>query len=384
MNPLLLHEFEQHFHASPTHLIRAPGRVNLIGEHTDYNQGFVLPMAIDRNVEIILRSRPDRRVIVRSLEFDETADLQLDDLEHKQGWSEYIRGAAWAVEKLGWRPSGWEGLLTGNIPRGAGLSSSSAVTVAAILGFAANTPEHQHILKDDAARVAILGHTAEDEWVGVHGGIMDQMVCVLSKPGHALFLDCRTLESRHIPISSEIKVFVLDTATRRGLVTSAYNERRSQCDQAARALGVPALRDADLELLEVRAGKIDDVIYRRARHVITENERVLMAVQALQANDLTGLGKLLDASHDSLQMDFEVSNDALDAMVSISRHQPGCYGARMTGAGFGGCAIALVAKGSGEEFTANVSREYQKTTGLEATVTICQAEEGASIVPLTI
>jgi galactokinase len=379
MKAPLASKFERRFHASAAYLVRAPGRVNIIGEHTDYNEGFVLPMAIDRAVQIALRPRPDNRVILHSLEYGETIEFPLDDLQRGKGWAEYVKGAAWAMQAEGWTLSGWEGLMTSDVPRGAGLSSSSAVVIAAILAFAAASD-----LSPDPVKTALLGHQAEDGWIGVHVGIMDQMASVLSRPGHVLFLDCRTLEFQHIPLPKGMTVAVMDTTTRRGLVDSAYNERRRQCDSAAKALGVRALRDMDEAGFQSRADRLDEVTHRRARHIITENSRVLQAVEAMRQGDAETLGRLLDASHASLRDDFEVSSEALDVLVAIARRQPGCYGARMTGAGFGGCAVALVKNDRGPEFAATVTKEYHRATGLMPEVYLCRAVQGASLTRLTL
>lgn len=378
MTPTVSDQFNNMFEKPATVLVRAPGRVNLIGEHTDYNNGYVLPMAINRTVQIALRPRQDLLVRLHALDYDETITFSLDALEKGKGWVQYIKGAAWAMQEDGWSLCGWDGLMSGDVPPGAGLSSSSAVTMAAILAFAAAAGRTA-----DPVGAALLGHRAEDGWVGVHGGIMDQMVCVLARPGHALFLDCRSLETRHIPLPNGLVTAVLDTATRRGLVDSAYNERRSQCDTAAKILGVPALRDVDEDSLQSHATILDEVTFRRARHVVTENQRVLQVVAAMQNGDAQTLGCLLDASHASLRNDFEVSSEALDAMVAIARRQPGCYGARMTGAGFGGCAVALVEQTHGDEFSAAVIREYQQATGLEPSVNLCIPSEGATSIRLT-
>ena len=379
MSTSLTTEFERQFHSPASFLVRAPGRVNIIGEHTDYNEGFVLPMAIDRAVQIVLRPRPDRRVILHSLEYGETVEFSLDGLHKGNGWAEYIKGAAWAMQEDGWTLSGWNGVMTGDVPRGAGLSSSSAVVVAAIMACAAASGREPGPVK-----VALLGRQAEDGWVGVHGGIMDQMVSVLSRPGHALFLDCRTLEIQHIPIPEGMAVAVLDTSTRRGLVGSPYNDRRHQCETAAKAFGVRSLRDVDETMFRSGAGRLEDVIRCRARHVITENARVLQAVEVMRRGDAVALGRLLDASHASLRNDFEVSNEALDTMVSIASLQSGCYGARMTGAGFGGCAVAILEQERGPDFTASVTEQYRRATGLMPEIYLCQAAQGASLTCLTL
>jgi len=376
LQPTITQAFRSRFAAPPAFIIRAPGRVNIIGEHTDYNDGFVLPMAIDRAVWIALRPRRDRQVIVHSLDFDETAEFPLHNLHKGKGWLEYIKGVAWAFQVEGHGLKGWEGVMTGDVPIGAGLSSSAALELAAARAFAAVSD-----LEWEPVKMARLGLKAEVEWVGLNCGIMDQMICAAAQAGHALFLDCRSLDFEQIPLPGGLSVAVLDTATRRGLVDSDYNERRAQCDAAARFFGVRALRDVDRQTFETRAGQLDPLTRRRARHVIRENERVSQAVAAMRRGDMERLGGLLDASHASLRDDFEVSSPALDSMVEIARQAAGCFGVRMTGAGFGGCAVALVRAEKVQEFSLHVAQEYTRQTGLTPSVYICQAAAGASLVP---
>jgi galactokinase len=366
--------FADYFHEEPTFLVRAPGRVNLIGEYTDYNDGFVLPMAIDRAVWIALRPRPDRQVTVHSRDFDETAEFSLDNLQRGQGWCEYVKGMAHVFRKAGYTLRGWEGVMTGNIPIGAGLSSSAATEMAVARAFAAVSGFNW-----EPARMAAAGQRCENQWIGVNSGIMDQMASAVAQAGQALFLDCRTLAFEQVPLPQGLAVVVMDTTTRRGLVNSAYNQRRDQCEAAARVLGVKALRDANLDQLQAAADKMDEVTFHRARHVITENQRVLQAIQAMRAGDVVRLGALLDASHTSLRDDFEVSNPALDQMVVCARQQAGCLGARMTGAGFGGCAVALVREADQQAFVEHVSDCYHRTSGLEPILYSCQASQGASL-----
>lgn len=367
--------FQAHFHEAPVFLVRAPGRVNLIGEHTDYNEGYVLPMAIDRAVWIALRPRSDRRVLVHSLDLDQNAEFSLDTLHKgKPGWSEYIKGVAWAMHTEALELHGWEGVMAGNVPIGSGLSSSAALEMASARTFAAVSH-----LEWDPARMALLGQKAENQWVGVQCGIMDQMVSAAAQRNTALFLDCRSLEYRHIPLPPKVAVCVLDTGTRRGLVDSAYNERRTQCESAAHLFGVRALRDVEWEAFQARSLQLDPLTRRRARHIISENDRVLRAVQAMQRADVQELGELLDASHASLRDDFEVSSPALNAIVEIARKLPGCFGARMTGAGFGGCALALVHAENALDFSREVADRYAGQTGLTPSVFLCQSEEGASL-----
>lgn len=367
-------DFLARFGTAPTVIVRAPGRVNLIGEHTDYNDGFVLPMAIDRAIVIALRPRPDRRLVLHALDYAQSAAFDLDRLEKGEtGWAEYVKGVAWALTAEGFPLSGWEGVLAGDIPRGAGLSSSAALELAAARAFAAVSD-----LPWDPARMARLAQKAENEWVGVRCGIMDQMASAVARAGHALFLDCRSLAYEHIPLPAGVSILVLDTATRRGLVDSAYNERRRQCESAAQTLGVPALRDVDETTLARRAADLDEVTLRRARHVVSENERVLQAIAAMRRGDAPALGRLLDLSHASLRDNFEVSSPALDQIVTLARREPGCLGARMTGAGFGGCAVALVEASRAHRVAQEVLRAYRQQTGLEAQAYLCAASDGAS------
>jgi galactokinase len=366
--------FFSYFNAKPKFIVRAPGRVNLIGEHTDYNDGFVLPMAIDRAVWIALAPRTDSTVRIRSLDLEVEAAFDLHSLSKDNGWVEYIKGVAYQLQKAGYELKGFDAVMTGDIPRGAGLSSSAAVELATALAFATISG-----ITWNAAQMAKISQKAENEWVGVNCGIMDQMASAASKAGCALFLDCRTLEFQHAPLPQNISVVILDTSTRRGLVDSAYNERRNQCEEAARKLGVKALRDVSVEEFEKSSG-LSDLVKKRARHIVTENARVLEAAQAMKAENIIRLGQLFNASHASLRDDFEVSSEALNQIVECAQEQPTCYGARMTGAGFGGCAVALVAEENAQKFAQAVSAAYKQRSGLDAAVYICKASEGASLV----
>jgi galactokinase len=357
--------------------VRAPGRVNLIGEHTDYNDGFVMPVAIDRWVWIALRSRPDRRVVVEALDFAESVELDLDALAHgPPAWAEYLRGVAERLAAEGHALRGIDAVLAGDVPIGAGLSSSAALELAAARAFAAASQ-----IPWDPRRMAVLAQQAENEWVGVRCGVMDPMISAGGIEGHALLIDCRSLATRPVPIPAEVTVVVLDTSTRRGLVDSAYNERRAQCEQAAGAFGVRALRDVSEARLRAEGGaRLDETILRRARHVVTENARTLAAAVALQRGDLEALARVMDASHASLRDDFEVSSPALDAIVAAARSAPGCIGARMTGAGFGGCAVAAVRSGEVAAFTTEVAAGYARATGHAAVVYPCRPVDGAEVV----
>lgn len=368
-------EFRRRFGAEPSFLARAPGRVNLIGDHTDYNEGFVLPMAIDREVWLAVRARPDRRVAVHSIDFNEDATFALDDgAARRGGWVEYLRGVAWALEDDGRPTSGWEGVAAGDVPVGAGLSSSAALELAAARTFAAISG----VVWQPVA-MARIAQRAENEWVGVNCGIMDQLISAAGAAGHALLIDCRSLETQLVRIPDSVAVVVLDTGTRRGLVDSAYNERRTQCEAAARFFGVRALRDVDVATFAARAAELDDVTRKRARHVITENLRTLEAARLLGQGDVVRVGALMDESHTSLRDDFEVSRNELDTMVELARRDDACLGARMTGAGFGGCAVALVRRAGADAFAREVSRAYTETVGLKPAVYVCAASQGASV-----
>ncbi len=368
--------FEERFGEAPAIVVRAPGRVNLIGEHTDYNDGFVMPLAIDRASWIALRPRPDRRVIVHALDFGEQDAFDLDDLAPRRGsWSDYVRGVAWALLQHGYALAGWEGVLAGDVPIGAGLSSSAALELVVARAFAAVSGWPW-----DAAHMARVSQVAENQWVGMNCGIMDQMISAAGVADHALLIDCRTLETRPLPLPAGTAVVVLDTTTRRGLVDSAYNARRAQCEAAAAHLAAPALRDVTLDQLEAARGALDALTYRRARHVITENDRVLQACDAMAAGDAAALGRLLDASHASLRDDFEVSSHELNVIVEVAQAHRACLGARMTGAGFGGCAVALVAEGGLADFVVHAIAGYTAATGLVPRVYVCRATDGAAVV----
>ena len=371
--------FEKAFGERPFAIAYAPGRVNLIGEHTDYNDGFVLPMAIDRGIVIALRPRSDRQVSVTSLDFGETAVFDLDALKKGSGWIEYLKGTAWAMQEAGCPLNGWEGILKGDIPKGAGLSSSAALEMATTQAFRAVSA-----FEWQAAEMALLGQKAENKWVGVNTGIMDQMISAAGEAEHALLIDCRTLETKAVPLpftldGSKTAVVVLDTATRRGLVGSAYDERRRQCEAAAVYFGVKALRDVSISQFLAESDGLDPLTRQRAKHVVTENARTLNAARAMQTSDAELLGRLMNESHTSMHEDFEITNRELHVMANIAQQQAGCFGARMTGGGFGGCAVALVHEAQVNAFVTAVSEQYTAATGLTPSLYVCQASAGASI-----
>jgi galactokinase len=367
--------FEERFGGPPVLVARAPGRVNLIGEHTDYNDGFVLPMAIDRAVWIALRPRADSTVLILSLDFNEEHGFDLAHLASSgTQWIDYVQAVAWVLQKRNRDLPGWEGVAAGDVPIGAGLSSSAALELAAARAFAAlgGMPWH-------AREMALAAQRAENEWIGVQCGIMDQMISASGEEGHALLIDCRSLETKSVPVPAETAVVILDTSTRRGLVDSAYNDRRAHCELAAEALEVRALRDVDLATFEARAHELEPLIRRRARHVITENARTLKAAAALERGDAEEMGRLMNESHASLRDDFEVSRRELDVMVEQAQAHPACHGARMTGAGFGGCAVALVRRADAGDFARTVAAAYTRETSLTPRIYVCSATAGASV-----
>jgi galactokinase len=367
--------FAETYHGRAEWVVWAPGRINLIGEHTDYNDGFVLPMAIDRAVWIALRPRADQHVRLVSLDFTQSIEFDLQALERGgPGWGEYPKGVAWAMQAAGYRLRGWEGVLSGEVPLGAGLSSSAAVELATSRAFAVVAD-----LPWDPAAMARLAQRAENEWVGVSCGIMDQLTSACGLTDHALRIDCRSLEVEPVPLPETASVLVLDTGTRRSLVSSAYNQRREECQAGARAFGLTSLRDLTQDAYASGEVRLEAVVRRRVRHVLSENGRTLRAAQALRQGDVRLVGQLMAESHTSLRDDFEVSSPALDAMVDIASAQTGCWGARMTGAGFGGCAVALVERQAAELAGEHIAAEYRRRTGTQPVVYVCRAADGAGV-----
>lgn len=364
--------FAEKFGENPAHLFHAPGRVNLIGDHTDYNDGFVMPMAIEYGIWFAVRPRSDSLVNLYSLEFDTQCQFDLNHIEKSEMfWGEYVKGVAWALMEDGYQLSGWDGYIVGNIPKGAGLSSSAAleVGVAKVFSELGN-------LSIPAEKLATRSQYAENHWVGVNCGIMDQMIVAAGTLNNALLIDCRDLTLTQGPLPEQASVVILDTSTRRGLVDSAYNERREQCEAAAKFYNKQILRDVTIEELQSEK-RPDPLTYRRALHVVSENNRTIQASQDMANDDAVTLGKAMYDSHKSLRDDFEVSSDALNAIVEVAMAQESCFGARMTGAGFGGCAVALVKKSAVSDFCDKVAVEYTRQTGLEADIYASGAAQGA-------
>jgi galactokinase len=375
----LQQEFEAEFGGRPRWLASAPGRVNLIGDHTDYNQGFVLPMAIERHVSVLFRPRPDAHIVLRALNFGESAEFEINKLSHSKGWSEYASAVFWSLKQEGLTLGGFEGIVASDLPIGSGLSSSAAFELAlARACYAASAKDWQ------PTRAAQLMQKAENDWVGVASGIMDPLISAMAEPGRAALIDCRSLQVRQVTIPQSASIVIMNTMKRRGLVDSAYNERRGQCEQAAAALGVGSLREASLADLEAKKGQMDSAIFKRARHVLNENNKVLEFGNKLGANDLAGAGECMNASHASLRDDYEVSCAELDAIVAAAQAQPGCFGARMTGAGFGGCAVAMVQRGVEEQFESAVGEAFQSQFGVRPELIVSVPAAGAQLVELSL
>ena len=374
--------FDERYGAAGRRVAVAPGRVNLIGEHTDYNDGFVLPMAIGKAAVVVFRPRDDRRLRGYSVAFDELQELALDSLQPPggNGWLAYVAGVAWAFASEGLPICGLDLVVDGDVPIGAGLSSSAALELATAraLAAAAGVPW-------DPVRMARLGQKAETGYVGMNCGIMDQFASAACEEGKALLLDCRSLETQAVPVPARAAVVVMDTGARRTLAGSAYNERRAACERVVAALSrtrrdVRALRDVSISQLEAARSSLDATDFLRASHVVPENTRPVELAKAFAHDDLALAGRLMNDSHASLRDLYAVSCEELDLITEIARRQPSCYGARMTGAGFGGCAVALVDASAVEAFAAAVLPAYRTKLDLPAALYACRPEAGARLV----
>ena len=369
------------FGADP-HVYRAPGRVNLIGEHTDYNEGFAMPAAIEFYCWVAVSAREDRKLSIYSEEFSAAADANLDSESHQPSktWSDYPVGVALQLEQAGFRLRGANLLIESEVPMGAGLSSSAAIEVATALALA-----DQSGWSPDRVQLAQLCQKAENEFVGARVGIMDQFVSLHGQEDHALMLDCRALSFDSLLIPDSVKLVISNTMVKHELASSEYNRRRSECEEAVRRLaevlpGIRALRDVSLEQLERHRDVLSEVIYKRALHIVTENARVLDSSEALRSGDIARFGMRMAESHRSLRDLYEVSCRELDLMVDLAYQQRGVFGARMTGGGFGGATINLVDARYAGEFKEKMAKAYQKETGLVPQIYICKPAEGASAV----
>ncbi|AZQ12280.1 galactokinase [Shewanella khirikhana] len=378
--------FEQHFGASPQWLGRAPGRVNLIGEHTDYNDGFVLPCAIDFSTEVALCTNQSNRVrVFAANETEHTADnFQLDAItpDDSVHWRNYVRGMVLmlsdAAAQRGKKLRGMDMVIHGNVPQGGGLSSSAALELA--LANAINAAFDLGLTPQDMAR---LGQACENHFVGCNCGIMDQLISASANSQHLSLIDCRSLETRSVPLPTGFKLLIINSNVRRGLVDGEYNLRRVQCESAASYYGVKALRDLSLEQLFADADGLDATAFRRARHVVSENLRTLACAEALNQQDMQRVFKLMSESHTSMRDDFEITVPAIDALVEIVADAlKGQGGVRMTGGGFGGCVVALLPDALLEPVKACVSKAYPEQTGLVPVFIETGAAAGAQAQPI--
>ncbi len=374
----LAQKFEDLFGARPR-VFCAPGRVNLLGEHTDYNDGFVMPCAIGFSTRVAISPRTGRTLVIRSEDFAEQLEFDLDHLPSrgKGVWSDYVLGIAVMLQNIGHPASGASLLVRGEVPIGAGLSSSAAIEVASALALMSLNGTRLSL-----PEVAKLCQRAENEFIGARVGIMDQFVSCLGKAGHALLLDCRSLEFKLIPIPEDIRLVICNTMVKHDHASGAYNRRREECDEGVRNLRqwypqATALRDISLPQLEQHRAAIPPIVYKRCLHVVSENQRVLEGGKYLTDGDVKRFGGLMRESHLSLRDLFEVSCRELDIMVEIAESLEGFCGGRMTGGGFGGCTVNLVTAASASRFAGQIAERYQVETGIKPDVYVCSAANGA-------
>lgn len=362
--------------AVPYRIFQAPGRVNLIGDHTDYNDGFVLPMAINSHIMVAAAPRRDRRINLFAQNFQLWDNF---DCQHgiqklpQNSWANYARGIVWSLLVEGHHLSGMDAVISGDIPMGSGLSSSAAMEVA--LGFALLSMSRIEI---SLTELALMAQKAENDFVGVRCGIMDQFISSLAEADHALLIDCRDLTCRSLAIPANAAIVVVESGVQRQLVEGKYNARRKECEAAAAAFGVDKLRDIDLNTFEQRIHELPPILQKRARHVISENHRTVKAAAAFEAGNLTTAGRLMQDSHLSLRDDFQVSCSELDALFEIAISTKEVYGARITGGGFGGCLVALVESSATDILLNRIQKEYPLATGRQAVVNICQPSSGVT------
>ncbi|MUI56051.1 galactokinase [Aliivibrio fischeri] len=365
---------------APTHIVQAPGRVNLIGEHTDYNDGFVLPCAINYQTVVAAAKRDDNMVRMVSVDYgNETDEFDITQeitFQENKMWSNYIRGVVKCLIGRGYEFKGADISVSGNVPQGAGLSSSAALEV--VIG---QTFKELYNLDISQAEIALNGQQAENEFVGCNCGIMDQMISAEGNENHAMLLDCRSLETTAVSMPEDMSVVIINSNKKRGLVDSEYNTRREQCEEAARIFGVKALRDVTIEEFNAKAHELDEMVAKRARHVITENDRTEEAAKVLASGDMKRMAVLMAESHASMRDDFEITVSEVDTLVDIVKNVIGVEGGvRMTGGGFGGCIVALVPPMLVDEVKAAVEELYEAKTGLKESIYVCQATNGAGLV----
>ena len=369
----------QDLYASPGRIFRAPGRVNLIGEHTDYNDGFVMPAAIDFYTWVAIGPRADRKLVLHSENISESAEFDLDAAPvPRHRWTDYPFGVAVMLERAGHRLRGANLLILGEVPIGAGLSSSAAIEVATGYALLENSG-----LEVDRVELARLCQRAENDFVGMRCGIMDQFISCCGHAGQSLMLDCRSLDYRLLPLPQDVSLVICNSMVKHELASGEYNKRRAECEEGVRRLAqhlpqVRALRDVTLADLNRFESELPEVVYRRCRHVVSENARVLEAATALVGGNVGAFGDLMAHSHRSLRDDYEVSCEELDLLVELAGEADGTLGARMTGGGFGGCTVNLVRSPRVEDFTRSVARGYHAKTGRTPEIYVSSAAEGAA------
>jgi len=389
MNPrrAAIQAYQKRFSQAPRYVARAPGRVNLLGEHVDYNDGFVLPAAIDRATYVAFSPASTDRTSLVAADFAEEAQFTLETLPAKTQpdgsplpeWAHYPAGTAWALGQAGLSTPAMQAAFSSDIPRGSGLSSSASIEMAFGVAWSKlggwSLPPMQ---------LALLGQKAENRYVGVNCGIMDQFASACGEAERLMLLDCRSLEYRSLPLPKNTVIVVADTTVRRKLTSGEYNDRRAACEEAVRLLardlpGIQALRDVSMEIFNGLSHKLPVTVEKRARHIVEEIERTRQAIPLLEQDKTRAFGQLMNACHISLRDLYEVSIPELDSMVQIAQPLPGCYGARLTGGGFGGCTVNLVASDQADRFAQALGPEYERRTGLHPEIYICQASQGAEL-----
>ena len=388
LHDTIIAKFKERFGEAPVHVVRAPGRVNLLGEHVDYNDGFVLPIAIDREIWLAFSPGDTDQTRLRAVDLSEDVSFTPGTLPAKTdaegnplpAWALYPAGVMWALREAGLATPAFKGAYTSNVPQGSGLSSSAAVEMAFVLAWQTlggwSLPPMER---------ALLGQKAENQYVGVNCGIMDQFASACGEQDRLLHLDCRSLQWHTLPLPNDIAIIIADTRMRRELTSGEYNKRRADCEEAVRLLsqalpGIKSLRDIPVDVFNQHASQLPERVEKRARHVVEEIERSVRAVPLLEKADMVEFGKLINQCHASLRDLYEVSIPELDTMVEVAQSLPGCYGARLTGAGFGGCTVNVVAQEESDAFSRALAAGYEDETGFPPEIYICSASRGAELV----
>jgi galactokinase len=379
--------FRKRFGEDPTFMVRAPGRANLLGEHVDYNDGFVLPVAIDRTTVLACRPSKSTHTSIRAIDLNQETTFDTQSINNKKttgrahlpSWGLYPAGVQWSLNAEKLKTPAMEAVYASDVPRGAGLSSSASVEMA--FGVAWEKLGEWTIPSMDMAK---LCQRAENQYIGVNCGIMDQFASACGVKDHLLFLDCRSFEWQTVPLPKGVSIVLANTNVRRSLAGSAYNDRRAACEEAVRILqkylpGINALRDVSLEEFKNYSNQLPEIVEKRARHIVEEIERTRQALKFLEENNIKQFGILMNECHVSLRDLYEVSCPELNAMVETAWSLPGCYGARLTGAGFGGCTVNLVAQEAAVSFGRDLARGYKRMTGLKPEIYICHASDGAGL-----